>query len=472
MDLFDTFFKEEDEEEGDNFTFLNQSNNQYNPRGIEKKNSSNQNRQSYQNHLSESLMSSMGNQNQNFNGFSSQFENDFMQNLNSNNNKPSNNTDFNYMNFEARGDDEESIIGQSQMSDCLSFLQEPNVYQNTIQNQNKRPSIKVEQMEHQLRDFEDMFNQNQINKNVQMLNKRNNSNKKKKKSPARNHNFFASQNETIIETQEEQVSSPNYMENKRKAEMAESIYFNNNQPSYDFFSEPNVFSDNNMNNKRAKVVHHRLKDITNESLNIPNEKLNPRNNIPVQGTEFYSQNQSDHQKHNQNINMNNQRRQESQNSSMINNNNEKINMQRQVRKQDNKGIRHAQTNNKELLQENQGKNTTPNNNNNPPIITKLEKEKILNEYKHQYNKLFLTYNDKKEKSKIISNPMKLYEKLYSKTEDFKKRIPELMEKYLELYKKNIEFYYSFIYINDSSIDEILGNYENKIEEIKEKYKFD
>lgn len=93
---------------------------------------------------------------------------------------------------------------------------------------------------------------------------------------------------------------------------------------------------------------------------------------------------------------------------------------------------------------------------------------------HAFNMEFRALNnqlqEKKEKLKIMNNLTKYHEKLYSRIEDFKKKVPVFIEKYLDNYQKHLENYKLMVTLHDDEIDSVLNEYEERMEKIKEKFK--
>lgn len=105
------------------------------------------------------------------------------------------------------------------------------------------------------------------------------------------------------------------------------------------------------------------------------------------------------------------------------------------------------------------------------FIDNKKKEALMAEFVKDYQAVTRQLQEKKEKLKMVTNLSKFHEKLYSKNEDFRKKVPVFFEKYLENYQRNLENYKLIIALHDTEIDVILNEYEQRMEKIKEKFKF-
>jgi len=99
------------------------------------------------------------------------------------------------------------------------------------------------------------------------------------------------------------------------------------------------------------------------------------------------------------------------------------------------------------------------------------REATINGFNMDYRSLSNQLQEKREKLKMMNNLTKHNEKLYSRIEDFKKKVPLFIEKYLDNYQKHLENYKLMITLNDDEIDNLLDEYEERMENIKEKFKF-
>lgn len=111
------------------------------------------------------------------------------------------------------------------------------------------------------------------------------------------------------------------------------------------------------------------------------------------------------------------------------------------------------------------------NNKKISIEERVSDKEAIQEYVNNFYPIQKQYQEKKEKLKHLSSLSKLYEKLYSRIEENKIKLPNILEKYLEDYLKHLNEYNEILSLHDTNIDMKFEENETRKERVREKFKF-
>jgi hypothetical protein len=101
----------------------------------------------------------------------------------------------------------------------------------------------------------------------------------------------------------------------------------------------------------------------------------------------------------------------------------------------------------------------------------IDKELLMQEMLNKYSDLEKSILEKKEKVKRIMSISKAYERYYQKAEDFNKRLPNLVLRYLQSYQDFLLKANQLLSSESSGVDEIIQQNEVSIKEVEEKFQF-
>jgi hypothetical protein len=101
----------------------------------------------------------------------------------------------------------------------------------------------------------------------------------------------------------------------------------------------------------------------------------------------------------------------------------------------------------------------------------VDKEALMKEFSLKHQEIERQIQERREKVKRIMSLTKLYEKLYVKMEDFKNKMPNLVQTYLDSYQRTLQHYHTILSIDDPEIDSIISQTDVILLRIKEKFQF-